>query len=157
MPKFPKRVVSNWIKSVADIYKKRVGDISYIFCSDDEILELNQKYLSHNYYTDIITFDYTNDDIIAGDIFISLDTVSTNAMKYYKNFEQHGLHKSLQLKINFKQELYRVMIHGILHLCGIKDKTKKEKTKMRERETQALKNLLVSNNYLNNQSNEVQL
>ena len=123
IPKFPRRAFSNCIKSVAEKFKKRVGDISYIFCDDDKILEINKEYLSHDYYTDVITFDYSTKDIISGDIFISIDTIKTNKEKY---------------KVPFDQELYRVMIHGILHLCGMQDKTNTEKTIMKEAENQAL-------------------
>ena len=123
IPGFPRRTISKWIKSVAEQYKKRVGEVSFIFCSDEKILEMNEEYLSHNYYTDIITFDYSKKEKISGDIFISLETINSNADKY---------------KVGFENELYRVMIHGILHLFGIKDKTKKEKAIMRENENQAL-------------------
>ena len=82
MPVFPKRKTSAWIKSVAALHGKTVGDIAYIFCSDEKILDVNRMYLQHDYYTDIITFDYSEDNMISGDLFISLDTVCTNAEKF---------------------------------------------------------------------------
>ena len=102
---------------------KKMGDITYIFCSDTEILRINQFYLKHDYYTDIITFDYSEDNILSGDLFISLDTVKTNSLKF---------------KTGFDNELRRVMIHGILHLCGYKDKASEEKKIMRAKEDEAL-------------------
>lgn len=107
MPDIKKKETTGWIKEVAACYGKRVGEIAYIFCSDDKILEVNRQYLQHDYYTDIITFDYCEGDRISGDLFISLDTVRSNA----EQFEQP-----------YDRELHRVIIHGILHLCGINDK-----------------------------------
>jgi len=123
MPKLPKRKISNWIKQIAANYQKRVGEVSIIFCSDAKILELNDKYLSHDYYTDIMTFDYSQTEVISGDIFISTDTVRSNADKY---------------KTDFFNELSRVIIHGILHLCGLKDKTSLQRRKMKKAENEAL-------------------
>ena len=130
MPPIRRRDISAWIKAVAATYGKRVGDIGYIFCNDDKILEVNRQYLQHDYYTDIITFDYSDDalltgrkDTIAGDLFISLDTVRTNA-------EQQGT--------TYDEELHRVIIHGILHLCGINDKGPGEREIMEREENQAL-------------------
>lgn len=123
MPLIKKRKVSEWIKNVVAGYRKKVGDIAYIFCSDKKILEVNNEYLQHDYYTDIITFDYTEDDIVSGDIFISLDTVKSNS-------EQFGT--------NYDEELHRIIIHGILHLCGINDKTPPERKHMTECENKAL-------------------
>jgi rRNA maturation RNase YbeY len=124
MPVFPKRKVSLWIKQVAGKYRKRVGKIAYIFCSDEKILEINKGYLAHNYYTDIITFDYSEGDVIAGDIFISLDTVRTNAGEF---------------AVGYEMELYRVIIHGILHLCGVDDKAPGARVRMESSENDALK------------------
>ena len=107
MPEIKKRETTEWIKAVAASYGKRLGEIAYIFCSDEKILEVNRQYLQHDYYTDIITFDYCEGDRLSGDLFISLDTVRTNA-------EQFG--------VSYDNELHRVIIHGILHLCGINDK-----------------------------------
>ena len=107
MPDIKKRETSAWIKKVAATYSKKCGDIAYIFCNDEKILEVNKEYLQHDYYTDIITFDYSEGDNISGDLFISLDTVRSN---------------SEMLGVSYEQELRRVIIHGILHLCGINDK-----------------------------------
>lgn len=123
MPKIKKRENNAWIKAVAASYGKKVGEIAYIFVNDEKILEVNREYLQHDYYTDIITFDYCEDDIISGDLFISLDTVRTNA-------EQVGT--------TYEQELYRVIIHGILHLCGINDKGPGEREIMEAAENRAL-------------------
>ena len=123
MPKIKKRENNAWIKAVAASYGKKVGEIAYIFVNDEKILEVNREYLQHYYYTDIITFDYCEDDIISGDLFISLDTVRTNA-------EQVGA--------TYEQELYRVIIHGILHLCGINDKGPGEREIMEAAENRAL-------------------
>lgn len=123
MPPIKRRLVTNWIKEVAQLYDKKVGDLSFIFCSDEKILEINNEYLQHDYYTDIITFDYTEDAIISGDIFISLDTVKSN---------------SEQFATDYIQELHRIIIHGILHLCGINDKGPGEREHMTECENKAL-------------------
>ena len=123
MPKIRRRDNSAWVKRVAASYGRKVGDVAYIFCDDEEILRVNRQYLQHDYYTDIITFDYDEDDVISGDLFISLDTVRTNA-------EQLGL--------PYGQELNRVIIHGILHLCGINDKGPGEREIMEAAENKAL-------------------
>jgi rRNA maturation RNase YbeY len=123
LPNIRKRSTSNWIKGVAEKYGKKAGDISYIFCDDEKILEINQTYLHHDFYTDIITFDYSEGDRISGDIFISIDTVRSNAEKFETNFDE---------------ELHRVIIHGILHLCGLKDKSEDDSKKMRKAEDEAL-------------------
>lgn len=122
-PSIKKRLTTNWIKQVAASFGKRVEDISYMFCSDEKILEINNQYLQHNYYTDIITFDYSEGDIISGDIFISLDTVKSN---------------SKELCTDYNNELHRVIIHGVLHLCGVNDKTDEEQKYMTECENEAL-------------------
>lgn len=123
MPSVQKTEIRNWIKQVAALHGKRVGDISYIFCNDEKILEVNRQYLKHDYYTDIITFDYTEGDKLSGDLFISLDTVRTNA-------EQFGQ--------PYNTELHRVIIHGVLHLCGIDDKGPGEREVMEKNENEAL-------------------
>lgn len=123
MPSIKKRETSEWIKAVAASYGKKVGEVAYIFCSDEKILEVNRQYLEHDYYTDIITFDYTEGNRISGDLFISLDTVRTNAEQFDQPYER---------------ELYRVIIHGILHLCGINDKGPGEREIMEEAENKAL-------------------
>ena len=123
MPKIRKRENTAWVKAVAASYGKKVGEVAYIFVGDEKILEVNRQYLQHDYYTDIITFDYTEGDVISGDLFISLDTVRTNA-------EQVGA--------SYEQELDRVIIHGILHLCGINDKGPGEREVMEAAENKAL-------------------
>ncbi len=123
MPKLRRRDTSAWIKAVAATYGRKVGEIGYLFCDDEKILEVNREYLQHDYYTDIITFDYDEDDIISGDLVISLDTVRTNAEQFGKTYEE---------------ELYRVIIHGILHLCGINDKGPGEREIMEAAENKAL-------------------
>ena len=130
MPAIRRRDTSAWIKAVAASYGKRVGSIAYIFCNEDKILEVNRQYLQHDYYTDIITFDYCDDelmmgkkDTISGDLFISLDTVRSNA-------ELQGT--------TYEEELHRVIIHGVLHLCGINDKGPGEREIMEAAENKAL-------------------
>ena len=123
IPKIKKRETTAWIKAVASTYGKRVGEIGYMFVGDEQILAVNREYLGHDYYTDIITFDYDEGDIINGDIVISLDTVRSNAEQLGKTYEE---------------ELYRVIIHGILHLCGINDKGPGEREVMEAAENRAL-------------------
>ena len=113
----------NWIKKIVELQNKKLGDVSYLFCTDEYILEVNQTYLNHDTYTDIITFDYVEGDKISGDILISVDRVGENAQKF---------------GVPFEQELHRVIIHGVLHLLGNKDKTEAEAKKMREKENEAL-------------------
>lgn len=122
-PAIKKRAISAWIKKVAKIYNREIGDISYIFCSDAKILDVNKQYLNHDYYTDVITFDYSENNTISGDIFISLDTVKTNAKKFATDPDE---------------ELKRVIIHGVLHLCGLKDKSEEDSKNMTQSENQAL-------------------
>ena len=123
LPTIKKRETTRWIKKVAATYGRKVGEIGYMFVNDEKILEVNNEYLGHDYYTDVITFDYCEGDILNGDIVISLDTVRTNAEKFGKTYEE---------------ELYRVIIHGILHLCGINDKGPGEREIMEENENKAL-------------------
>lgn len=123
MPKIKKRETTAWIKQVAQSYGKKVGDIGYMFVDDEKILEVNREYLQHDYYTDIITFDYCEDDELNGDLVISLDTVRTNAVLFGKTYEE---------------ELYRVIIHGVLHLIGINDKGPGEREIMETAENKAL-------------------
>ena len=123
MPAIRRRDTSAWVKAVAANYGKKVGEIAYIFVDDEEILRVNRAYLQHDYYTDIITFDYTEGDTISGDLFISLDTVRTNAEQFDKPYDE---------------ELHRVIIHGILHLCGINDKGPGEREIMEAAEDKAL-------------------
>ncbi|MGL5317802.1 MAG: rRNA maturation RNase YbeY [Bacteroidales bacterium] len=123
MPPIKKQEVNNWIKEVAALYNCKVGNLSYIFCNDDKILEINRKYLEHDYFTDIITFDYTENNKIGGDIFISVDTVKSNSEEY---------------KTDYMDELHRIIIHGVLHLCGVKDKEPEERANMIKKEDEAL-------------------
>lgn len=125
-PKICTRRTSKWVKDVAEKHGKIVGEIAYIFCSDPYILEVNKQYLQHDYFTDIITFDYSEGNKISGDLFISLDTVKSNS-------EQFGT--------DYYEELERVIIHGILHLCGFKDKEPAEEARMREEENKAISSL----------------
>lgn len=123
MPKIKKRETTAWIKAVVASYKRRLGDIGYMFVDDEKILEVNREYLGHDYYTDVITFDYDEDDVVSGDIVISLDTVRSNAELFGKEYAD---------------ELHRVIIHGILHLCGINDKGPGEREIMEAAENKAL-------------------
>jgi probable rRNA maturation factor len=111
--------IKKWIEAIAKTEKKTVGGINYVFVTDEELFKMNKKYLNHGTYTDIITFDYTEGKEISGDIFISVDRVKENAKKF---------------KVKFDDELHRVMIHGVLHLCGYKDKTPKDSKEMRKKE-----------------------
>ncbi len=110
---------SNWISRVIQSENKKEGDINYVFCEDEYILQINQQYLNHDYYTDIISFDYTVGNELHGDIFISVDRVRENALDYNTSFEE---------------ELKRVIIHGVLHYCGYKDKTEEDEQLMRSKE-----------------------
>ena len=123
MPQINPELMNRWIVAVAQGFDKSVGNISYIFCNDDEILEVNRQFLQHDYYTDIITFDYSKRLRIHGDIFISLDTVRSNAE---------------QLGVPYDRELRRVIIHGILHLCGVDDKAPGQREIMEGFENQSL-------------------
>lgn len=122
---FPKnkRRIKKWISAVIKKEKKAEGKLAYIFCSDKELLKINKEFLNHSTFTDIVTFDYTEGKIISGEIYISVDRIEENA----KNFNT-----------DFETELRRVMIHGVLHLCGYGDKTKSDKKLMREKEDKAL-------------------
>lgn len=123
MPALDQRKITRWIKAVAADYGFAVGMVNYIFCSDERELEVNRQFLGHDYYTDIITFDYSTGSTLNGDIFISLDTVRSNAE---------------QLGIAFDNELRRILIHGILHLTGQGDKTPETKAEMTRKEDLAL-------------------
>ena len=119
-------VLRQWLDSVARKEGKILGEINIIFCSDEYLLKMNKQYLNHDYYTDVITFDYSDDQIISGDIFISVDRVKDNAQTYNQTFET---------------ELNRVIVHGILHLIGYKDKTDAEQKLMRQKEDYYLQKL----------------
>ena len=123
MPRLKRRETSVWIETVAAIYDRRIGEIGYMFVDDEKILEINREYLGHDYYTDIITFDYDESDVLNGDIVISVDTVRSNVEQFGKSFDD---------------ELHRVIIHGILHLCGINDKGPGERELMEAAEDRAL-------------------
>lgn len=123
MPTFDERKIGRWIRAVAADYGFSVGNINYIFCSDERELAVNREFLGHDYYTDIITFDYSTPSMLNGDIFISLDTVRSNAE---------------ELKVSFDEELRRILIHGILHLTGQGDKTPETKAEMTRKEDLAL-------------------
>lgn len=123
MPKIDTTLVPKWIEQVVAIYNRRLGELAYIFCSDDYILDVNRTYLKHDYFTDIITFDYCKGSVVSGDLFISLDTVKSN---------------SDQFKTTYQEELHRTIIHGVLHLCGINDKGPGEREIMEKAENEAL-------------------
>jgi metalloprotein, YbeY/UPF0054 family len=123
MPNIVEAEVSAWVKSTAATYNKVVGDINYIFVDDETMLDINRRFIGHDYYTDHIGFDYSEDDALSGDIYISLDTVKTNAEKFGATFDE---------------ELRRVIIHGLLHLCGLRDKTDEERQQMQNAEDKAL-------------------
>lgn len=124
IPALQQEQVKNWIHSIAAYYGKRVGNIHYIFCNDERILDVNRQFLQHDYYTDVITFDYSNGVVLSGDIFISVDTVRSNAA---------------QQKVLFEQELLRIIIHGVLHLTGQNDKTPETHAQMTQKEEHALR------------------
>lgn len=113
----------SWYKDVVDQYDKDLGEVTLVFCNDEYLLEMNKEHLDHDYYTDIITFDYTEGKIVSGDLFISVDRVRDNAEEF---------------KVDFRDELHRVCIHGVLHLCGLKDKNEEDEMRMREAEDLAL-------------------
>lgn len=123
IPAFRRREVNAWIKDVAEEYGYEVGDITYQFCDNERILEINQKYLNHDYYTDIITFDQTRDGLLFADIVISVEMVTSNAEEYGEPF---------------RREFLRVLVHGVLHLCGVDDQTEEQAKEMRQAEENAL-------------------
>lgn len=123
MPDFDQEVISSWLEEVCKSFNLQVGELCYIFCDDAYILKINNDYLKHDYYTDVITFDYCENNIVSGDMFISLDTVRSNALQY---------------EVDFNLELLRVVVHGVLHLCGLKDKNDVDASIMRKAENEAL-------------------
>lgn len=123
IPAIDQKRISDWINRVVVNNGSEIGEINYYFCSDDYLLEMNREHLNHDYYTDIITFDYTVANIISGDLFISVDTVRDNAEEY---------------KCEYLEELYRVIIHGVLHLLGIDDKTDEDQAIMTQKEDESL-------------------
>ncbi len=118
--------IRTWILDVVTLHNRRCEDLQFIFCTDDYLLELNRKYLKHDTYTDVITFNYNREEIIAGEIYISIDRIAENAERYNKPFYD---------------ELCRVMIHGVLHLLGFNDKTQAQRTLIRSREDRMLEKL----------------
>lgn len=128
---FSEDLLNKWLDVIARYYSKRIGSLSFIFCDDSYILSINQKYLNHDYYTDVITFDYCQDELLSGDIFISLDTVRSN---------------SLQFNTLFIDEFHRVFCHSILHLIGFKDKTEVDSNTMRKNENLCLEFLKTIQN-----------
>lgn len=128
LPQIDYRKIEQWLLNVAKNHGKIIGDINYIFCDDKTIVDVNNQYLKHDYFTDIITFDRSTRGTLKADIYISLDTVESNAHK---------------LQQNFLTELHRVIVHGVLHLCGFKDKTPEERAEMETQENNAL--LLLQN------------
>ncbi|MBO5296114.1 MAG: rRNA maturation RNase YbeY [Candidatus Homeothermus sp.] len=123
MPAINRTLLERWIVAVAAEHDRIIGALVYIFCNDERIIEVNREFLQHDYYTDIITFDYSRRKLISGDMFISLDTVASNAE---------------QLGVDYADELHRVIIHGVLHLCGINDKGPGEREIMERHENRAL-------------------
>ncbi|MEA1874229.1 MAG: rRNA maturation RNase YbeY [Bacteroidota bacterium] len=126
MPDFNHRNIEEVLTFLVQNENGQSGDINVIFCSDSYLLKMNKTYLNHDYFTDIITFDYVEDNIISGDLFISVDRIKENAQIY---------------DVASTQELYRVVIHGVLHLCGYEDKTETEQHEMRKKENQYLKHI----------------
>jgi len=119
-----------WIKNVLEVYKKTAGSIFFLFCSDEALLKINQQFLNHDYYTDVITFNQSSsENVISGEIYISVDRILANAAL---------------LKLDFSQELHRVLIHGILHLIGFNDTTERERKEMRKREQISLSLLPIN-------------
>ena len=118
--------MKRWLRELVASFGLKCGDLTIIACTDEYLLEINQKYLCHDYYTDIITFDYSDESVVSGDLLISLDRIKENA--------------ALNL-VDFNTELYRVIAHGVLHLCGLKDKSSKDVKLMRNAEEAALESL----------------
>ena len=123
MPDIVEAEVSAWVRQIAKSYNKVVGDINYIFVDDETMLDINRRFIGHDYYTDHIGFDYSQGNALSGDIYISLDTVRTNSKLF---------------GVTFGQELRRIIIHGLLHLCGLRDKTDEERAQMQQAEDKAL-------------------
>ena len=123
MPPINQQKVSEWVRLVASTYQRHVGDINLIFVDDEEILRVNREFIGHDYYTDHIGFDYSQGSTISGDIYVGVDTVRTNSEK---------------MACDYTEELHRVIIHGVLHLCGIDDKGPGERAIMEKAEDEAL-------------------
>lgn len=116
--------IKSWVKKIVELEKKKLGQVNFVFTGDKELLKTSIQFLNHNTYTDIITFDYCDEKTINGDIIISVERVKENANKF---------------KVDFESEIKRVIIHGVFHLCGYKDKTTKDATEMKTKENWALK------------------
>ena len=116
---FSENEICEWLRVIAAQYRKVLGAINFIFCDDEYILSVNRQYLKHDYYTDVITFDYCNGEVLSGDVFISLDTVASNAEEY---------------QVSYRDEFHRVVCHSVLHLIGFKDKTDEDSKEMRKNE-----------------------
>ncbi|MDE5744433.1 MAG: rRNA maturation RNase YbeY [Paramuribaculum sp.] len=123
LPLLDVTLMEEWLKNVAESHKKILGELCYIFCDDETIIKVNREFLNHDYYTDIITFDYSRRKLVSGDMYISLDTVASNAT---------------DLAVDYQAELNRVIVHGLLHLCGINDKGEGEREIMEAHENAAL-------------------
>ena len=123
MPQLDFALIDIWLGEVASAHSKKIRNLNYLFCDDEEILRVNKEFLQHDYFTDIITFDYSRNDKVGGDLFISLDTVKSNAK---------------DLNVSYEEELLRVIVHGLLHLCGIDDKGPGEREIMEKHENNAL-------------------
>lgn len=124
LPHLDRKAVKAWIAAVALLNGgRKVGNLNYLFCNDGRIIEVNREFLGHDYYTDIITFDYSEPGMVAGDMYISLDTVRSNSVKFNTSYDK---------------ELLRVIIHGVLHLCGINDKGPGQRAVMEAAEERAL-------------------
>lgn len=122
----PLNSISKWVDDIVSLHKKELGELSYIFCSDPYILNINKEYLQHDYYTDIITFNYNENNIVSGDLFISIDTIQSNSELF---------------NTSFSEELFRVIIHGVLHLIGFDDQSEADQEEMTLQENIALKHL----------------
>lgn len=123
LPEINQPKVNEWLEQVAVKYSRKIGEINYVFVDDETILSMNREFIGHDYYTDHIGFDYCQGSFLSGDIYISLDTVRTNAEKFSASYEQ---------------ELHRVIVHGLLHLCGIEDKSPEQRLVMERAENEAL-------------------
>ncbi len=123
MPSLDMKRVETWLAKVAEAHDRFIGALAYVFCDDAKILDVNREFLKHDYYTDVITFDYSRRRMVSGDIYISLDTVASNARQFDADYDT---------------ELRRVIVHGLLHLCGINDKGPGEREIMEAHENQAL-------------------
>ena len=124
MPELDFGKMERWLEEVAARYGKSIGNLNYLFCNDEEILRVNREFLQHDYYTDIITFDYSRKNRVGGDLFISLQTVMSNSIIFESSYDK---------------ELLRVIVHGLLHLCGIDDKLPGEREIMEKHENEALR------------------